>query len=973
MGLIGMPPLGRALGRVLTILGVPVAAAVVWEDFVRGNRVTAVALVIAYELLLGVVALLVRATSKPLERRLDQLGDAFDVALSRQPARYRRRYRAYVRASLRQLDSKGLATVGPFSPELGEVYVDVALTPRAPGEVPTGALATDAAHLPPRRALSDFVDQERPAVLAVLGGPGSGKTTVLRRIAYRAVTERRGRRRSTSVMLALRDHAPAIIEDPALTLPTLLRAAMPDTEVAEPPGWWARRLRDGDCLILLDGLDEIARAEDRTAVSVWIERQISVYPRNDYVVTSRPLGYEAARITGADVLWVRPFNDGQVTRFLRNWYLATERRATGSTGADVTLSAEQNAADLLERLAAAPALYDLTVNPLLLTMIANVHRYRGALPGSRAELYGEICQVMLYRRQEAKKLQPTVDIPGADKETLLACLAYAMMSRRVRDLPREGLLAVLRPQLARLPGDVAGEDFLTDVANNGLLVEREHHVYAFAHHTFGEYLAARHIITGNHARTLIRNVDDAWWRETTLLYLAMPGVDADPIVRACLQAGSLTALALAFAAAAGRPLAPDLRRRLDDTLLLAFRPDADPAHRRLIAGVLATETLSQWIATPAGGHVCPQPVTTHLYMLFLRDTGHPPLERPLTAPPDRAETVTGVWAGDVRAFTEWINALHPGPAVYRLPTEDEARYVSGKVPSAPRAVWTMPKPDHPPAVWHRDDHPCAHTVTGTDLRRAVEADARDTDVLTQLRWTRIRGLAVALAHSRSADESLALVRDLDRVLAHAGGLFIDHVRDLERALAPILPQVHVLDANLALDLAACLRLARTRGIAHDHERTLGYALGLDAGAGGDGLTTWRVLAEAAIGPDGTPGDAGCFARSLLDQAGLPGTARFAVDLDTLSPTVRDACAQLPTPVARRFAEAATPVLDRRAVMTGISWAALRLPALVLAAEAEHLGLPETGDAFRQVAAGLTLLQQRADDHTRLETILLARA
>ncbi|MEU7661934.1 hypothetical protein AB0B60_26120, partial [Streptomyces lincolnensis] len=30
-------------------------------------------------------------------------------------------------------------------------------------------------------------------------------------------------------------------------------------------------------------------------------------------------------------------------------------------------------------------------NPLLLTMIANVHRYRGQLPGSRAELYAEMC------------------------------------------------------------------------------------------------------------------------------------------------------------------------------------------------------------------------------------------------------------------------------------------------------------------------------------------------------------------------------------------------------------------------------------------------------------------------------------------------------------------------------------------------------------------------------------------------------
>ena len=50
-------------------------------------------------------------------------------------------------------------------------------------------------------------------------------------------------------------------------------------------------------------------------------------------------------------------------------------------------------------------------------MIANVHRYRGALPGSRADLYAEICQVMLWRRQEAKNLP--AGLAGDKKEALL--------------------------------------------------------------------------------------------------------------------------------------------------------------------------------------------------------------------------------------------------------------------------------------------------------------------------------------------------------------------------------------------------------------------------------------------------------------------------------------------------------------------------------------------------------------------------
>lgn len=1006
------------LGQILLAVGIPSAAVTYWQSHSAGLVTAGSAVAI------GVGTLLVKASTKPMQRRLDQLGDAFDAVLSRQAPRYRRRYRAFVRASLRRLDAKGLATIGPYTLELGEVYVEVGLAPRAPGEIPTGVVAQDQVPQADRRCLSDFLDQDKPAVLAVLGGPGSGKTTALRNIAYRAASGRHGRR-DIPVLLALRDHAAAIVEDPDLALPALLRTVMPDREVTEPAGWWAGKLRDGECLILFDGLDEVARAEDRTVVSGWVEEQISVYPRNDYVLTSRPLGYEKARVEGADILWVRPFRDEQVAEFLHNWYLATERRATGSTRPEVTDTAEQNANDLLERLAAAPALYELTVNPLLLTMIANVHRYRGALPGSRAELYAEICQVMLYRRQEAKKQQPSIEIPGPDKETLLARLAYTMMVRRVRDLSGDQLSALLRPHVARFPGSVTVEDFIADVTNNGLLVEREHELYAFAHHTFGEYLAARHIGPGRHAQVLTKNVDDAWWRETTLLNLALPGGDADPIVRACLKAGGHTALALAFTAATGRPLEPDLRKQLDDMHMLAFGPDADPVHRRLIAAVLVTENLSPWITTPAGTHVCPQPITSHLYTLFVNDTGHPAPDTALPAPPSPAQIVTGVWAADALALTAWINALALGRGDYRLPTRDEARCAVRKVhgPVLPRGVWTMEESERVPVLWNPEDQAPVHVVSGVGLHRAVLADVQSTDVLTRLQWTMIRAYAVALTRhmalarasassagedavtltrSRPNKEVLENIRDLTRLLGRAEGLLIEDLVDLSRALSPEMDQVHATAPDLALDLAGVLRVAQTRGIDRRRDRDLDHALGLDLdlefspSACGQGImtgprvpaTVQALLSALAVttpvpDPDErrrTPRAGEDVTRVLLKAAAVPEKSEFVIDLGTLAATAREACALVAASenewtrtVACRLADTAVPVLERRFVPTRVGWAQLRLPALVLAAEADAGDRPETGDSFRTLAAGITLLQDRVASPSRPEIILLARA
>ena len=42
--------------------------------------------------------------------------------------------------------------------------------------------------------------------------------------------------------------------------------------------------------MLLDGLDEVASADDRRVVADWVERQVAAYPRNHFVVTSRPYG-----------------------------------------------------------------------------------------------------------------------------------------------------------------------------------------------------------------------------------------------------------------------------------------------------------------------------------------------------------------------------------------------------------------------------------------------------------------------------------------------------------------------------------------------------------------------------------------------------------------------------------------------------------------------------------------------------------
>lgn len=765
---------------------------------------------------------------------------------------YGYRYRRWVLDSLRYVDVQDLATGGEHVPELRDVYVDVALVSRAsaPGSGdPLGQAAEDAVE---RHSIDELLDRRSPVVLALAGQPGSGKSTLLAHAARRSARSSllgRGGRRRVPVPLVLREHAASVVANPAVSLPEVVRAAVGDAAGREPAGWWERLLRRGRCVVLLDGLDEVARAEDRLAVADWVERQIAAYPGNHFVVTSRTYGLPGPLTTRADVLVVLPFTAGQVRLFLDRWYLAAERHATGASGRAALRAAGMRAAESADRLLSLlrehPALGDLAVNPLLLTMIATAHRYRGALPASRADLYGEMCQVLLSRRGQSKDLPEL--LPWAAKQTLLATLAYAMMRDHVSELSRERVVEILGPHLERFPASVTGRAFLDDISRNGLLVEAAEGKYAFTHLTFQEYLAARHVSANpDLVKSLADHVSDPWWHETILLYAA--AADASPIVRACLDSGTIPALTLAFDCDdASAEVDPDLRQRLERERRRAYEPGCSREHRRLIAGVQAARLVRQTLATATGARICARPVPADLYWLFLADTRAPQPDSPCVHGEDRP--ATGIWGSEARAFVKWLNsitAIATGIEV-RFPRHDElqdeavAGALAGQLPAAVTSAWTRPlaaapDPAAPPGLWVRPGQPHPHELTGDVVRRAVAADARGSRILPQVLTAAV--LDVALEITRDLDDvhalSGALAGDLaaradsdgqiiDLMHAHAHAIVFTYAHALELARGEAITRTCAAGPDLVRDLGLAPARALADAIAGDLADAIGSA------------------------------------------------------------------------------------------------------------------------------------------------------
>ncbi|WP_020673012.1 NACHT domain-containing protein [Amycolatopsis nigrescens] len=1073
--------IGR-LGWLTATIGPPGAVAGLWPGWVQDNPVLAVVLLVVYEAVLAVVAFVREVASELIRRWQARFIERVDQTLGRRLFRFERRYREFVLGALRFIDLKGLATIGPYTPQLDEVFVELGLVPRSPHQVVSDPLADVPAELTERSSLHEFLSRSTPEVLAVVGAAGSGKTTLLRHTARRICHAGGKQRRPVPIFLFLRDHSTEILADPEVPLADLLRGTLGRYRPDEPAGWFEQKLRDGDCVVLLDGLDEVTPRGDRRAVSDWVERQIGQYPGNDYVITSRPHGYWAAEIVGATVLQVRRFTDEQVARFVRGWYWSMERHSTGTDNGEMEPRVASAADDLLDRLRNATGLYELTVNPLLLTMIANVHHYRSALPGSRAELYSEICEVMLWRRHSAKKLP--IELGGDQKELLLRQLAFTMMERRVRDLPKAEVLEVLKPLLRRVSKELTGEEFLAEVGSSGLLIERENGLHSFAHHTFQEYLAAAHIQDKGPVDLLPGLVDDEWWRECTLLYAAR--ADTDPIIRACLDSASVPALALAFDCAQhAREIDPALRESLDRLLESCYEPDIDPRRRRLMAHVMVTRHLRHLTPTDGVARICARPISVDIYRLFLADTGTSPPDDPRPFRPGSGGPVVGVHPADVLTFVHWINQIAGGGSAYRLPRRAEVevpavRRALDQPDSAPPgrlSVWLEPHGTRALELWTPEPAQHPHLIKAEVLVRAVTGDlrasaatlarlllARSLVVLRAVAFdlehgvagARARNLAGDLVHglARALDLALArssdlgLARTLNPALAHAFDLAravdreVDHARALNLARLRDLARIRAIDLALALDLAlgraftvAGSRPDSERDLVHDLDRALDrdfeYArrlastldtdldtalepdldlvldvvLGLDLARDTDrtpvpfgeyhrhleaitGLAMPRALSQALQESERVPLDEDrhrfldSFARAFVTITGIESGDRI-VPPDSLTAEVRRACSGLlaasPVPdwareASDRLERLAVPVFSRRQNLTPVTATAIRTGVLCLAVEADALGAPSTAEAFRQVAAGVSLLEQRwGSELSPTETIVLATA
>lgn len=545
-----------------------------------------------------------------MDKIVDQAGKSFAQWLARwlpktiqeswQKILFKHQYYQYLTGLYYSSRPEGLITQSPFSPDLEKIFIPLQISPTYTMEtgqplIPKNSQFSQGgvSHTqPPQTEVSDqkpneeleiwhflALCQDQPAYkhMVIIAGPGSGKSTLLKHLTltYAQNKECQYNRKSPTlvpVLLLLRNISDVVVSEQPPNLAQLVTESLYKEKLKPPLKWFEEKLQKGKCLVLLDGMDEVADTEKRKKVRDWIDEQIHHNRESVFIVTSRPLGYQNAQLKESTAcIKAKPFNLKQIKKFVHSWYLQNTLLTEGRKKEDqgVKIRAEKQANDLINSLIEHQAILDLSQNPLLLTMIASLHSSGQVLPKSRVVLYEEICYVLLGRRRESKGLPDLFGLTRDQKLSILQVLAFELKCRKIREFSLSEGISIIEKELKNIAGDrVTPKDFIKYIeSDSSIVVEVEEEIYDFAHLSFQDYLTAVEIKEKNQEKILIDNINNDWWAEVIRLYA--PKNDTTSIIQSVLAQENPTDLSLILAFDCldeGKRVKPEVREQLESKL-----------------------------------------------------------------------------------------------------------------------------------------------------------------------------------------------------------------------------------------------------------------------------------------------------------------------------------------------------------------------------------------------------------------------
>lgn len=380
---------------------------------------------------------------------------------------------------------------------------------------------------------------EECPLLTIFGKPGSGKSTLCKKIAVSCLnsTLQWKKKPYIPVLIPLSTFADELLDK---RCGTLLEAIQ-----QEFTRWGAKLekadkiLQAGRALILLDGLDEVPDSQ-----SDFIQREIrrfaKDYPQIRMVVTCRTQSLQSPleRFTEAEIA---DFTTQQVEEFIKKWFIQSVGNQSES---------EQFAQELLRQIHQNPQIAELTKTPVLLNLICCVFQdTRNILSETRANLYQHGISLLLKDWDAHKGINRNNNedfLTLEEKEKLLGYLAKTLLENEGTIYQRDKVIKPISDCLSI--NSVAAESLLKSMeVQCGLIIERSKGYYSFLHLTFQEYLCAKEVIRQENDEEnfslltdfIQEHLHNKRWEEVLLLLVGqLEGRKAAKVIQAILNKNS---------------------------------------------------------------------------------------------------------------------------------------------------------------------------------------------------------------------------------------------------------------------------------------------------------------------------------------------------------------------------------------------------------------------------------------------------
>jgi len=460
---------------------------------------------------------------------------------------------------------QGIKTPEDFSADLDKLYIPQLVAHKDPSAIPPGMVQKP--QIRENLSIWDYLvkttTDAQAKKMVLCGVPGSGKTKLLEylTLAHADNHNRLGHPKAPKllpVLLLFRQIAKLVTTTPVPNLAELINKIVireSGAQLNPPSDWFQNQLKEGKCLVMLDGLDEIYNPVLRSSVCEWLDEQMRHYPETVFLVTSRPHGYINNPLKEAKTfLELQLFNSEQIEQFLKAWYQQESTKVTAAIQA-IKKNSELAA---------------IAANPLLLTMMA-LFEPKENLPKQRSELYDRICDCLLHRREKGKMTAVVLQLQAHQKKYLLQLLALNLMLRNQQEFTIVEAQEILSEAIKGFSSiEVTIEELINYLKNvTGLIIETQPEVYQFAHYSFADYLGASYIKETNQEKMLLANVDQPSWARIIKLYASMSEVNN--LILAAWHKGTVASMSLAYDCCSddNHPN-PELQSKLNQWLELAL-------------------------------------------------------------------------------------------------------------------------------------------------------------------------------------------------------------------------------------------------------------------------------------------------------------------------------------------------------------------------------------------------------------------